>query len=1133
MAAQEVKVARLGAWIARTLAASGSFAVELDTEGLGFQMPEAVVTDPAVKAAGRALAEAANAVRAGANSLDAAVLSGDSGVLAKAFSQLFEGLYRYIDAADAVVERIKAKAASLPAPEANATLGFVAALPRRLIDLFVAGSLEGQLPRLYFLLSLLGIVDRRVVEASGAVGEPHFVRTAIRLDRIKTLFQHPDQLLADVYGWGTPGFDPIQAMNAALAFYGIESSTFVGLDGPNAYLRAGSFLWKRDATVNPPGLTIDVATSFTKKFAERAELTPAWGMDFTTDVVAGGGLTFRLRPPFDVTVQPKSGTASGGVSFIVNRPKDAPPTTIIGGNDLLKLSAQNIGVGAELAIGAGTTGPVNIHPGVIGEFKKLDIELGTQDADSFLGKLLAAADIKGTFDIGLGWKLDEGLVVRAAGGLEIAIPMHQNLGAATFDTLYLIVKINPDGSFGLETSAGVTGRIGPLTAVVERVGAVATVTFSGAADKDLGPVGLALDFKPPNGVGLSVAAGVVTGGGYLYLDPAKGEYAGALELVFSGFLALKAIGIIGTRMPDGSRGFSLLVIITAEFGVPLQLGFGFTLIGVGGLLGLNRTMKLEELAEGVRSGAVESVMFPRDVVANAPRIISDLQRFFPAQPDTFLIGPMAKLGWGTPTLISASLGVIIEVPPGNIAILGVLKCALPHEDAALLVLQVKFIGALEVDKGRLWFFASLYGSRVLFITIDGDMGLLISWGDHPEFLVSVGGFHPKFTPPPMPFPSPQRVSVSLLNLPFARIRVMGYFAVTSNTVQFGAAVELFFGVSAFSVDGHLGFDALFQFSPFYFIITISASMSVKVFGAGIFSVRIRGELEGPSPWHLEGEGSLSILFFDIDIPISLTWGDAKDTVLPEIAAMPIIAAEFEKRENWVALTPNGTRLSVSLRQIDAATELVLHPLAVLRVSQRAVPLELSIQKVGNQKVADIDRARITVNTPGLAQKAPVREPFATAQFRDMDAAAKLSAPGYEPQVAGADISVTGADTRTTHAVKRIVLHELITIDSNYKEHLLKFFNVGISWFTKLLGSNAIARSAYSQATKAAAVPFAAKVTATTPGFVVAYASDNTAWGGGGVFASHAQATDALAALAADPAMSGQFHVIPAAEATAR
>ncbi|MEI9927558.1 MAG: DUF6603 domain-containing protein [Sphingomonas sp.] len=126
-------------------------------------------------------------------------------------------------------------------------------------------------------------------------------------------------------------------------------------------------------------------------------------------------------------------------------------------------------------------------------------------------------------------------------------------------------------------------------------------------------------------------------------------------------------------------------------------------------------------------------MFPQDVIANAPRIISDMRRFFPPHEGSFLIGPMAKLGWGTPTLISASLGVIIEIPPANIAILGVIKCVLPDEDAALLVLQVKFIGAIEPTKQRLWFFASLYGSRVLFITIGGRDGAACRLGRRAQF----------------------------------------------------------------------------------------------------------------------------------------------------------------------------------------------------------------------------------------------------------------------------------------------------------------------------------------------------------------------------------------------------------------
>src|SRR5262249_53151689 len=164
-----------------------------------------------------------------------------------------------------------------------------------------------------------------------------------------------------------------------------------------------------------------------------------------------------------------------------------------------------------------------------------------------------------------------------------------------------------------------------------------------------------------------------------------------------------------------------------------------------------------------------------------------------------------------------------------------------------------------------------------------------------------------------------------------------------------------------------------------------------------------------------------------------------------------------------------------------------------RISQRAVPLELSIQRIGNQKVSDIEKAILKVTASGLVQQAQVREAFATAQFRDMDAAAKLSAPGYEKQVAGVDISARGTPTQTTHAVKRIVLHELITIDNNYKEHLQRFFNVGKLWFMRLLGSNATARSALSKATKAAKVPFADGVKAEAPGFVVADASTNSAW----------------------------------------
>ncbi len=56
--------------------------------------------------------------------------------------------------------------------------------------------------------------------------------------------------------------------------------------------------------------------------------------------------------------------------------------------------------------------------------------------------------------------------------------------------------------------------------------------------------------------------------------------------------------------------------------------------------------------------------------------------------------------------------------------------------------------------------------------------------------------------------------------------------------------------------------------------------------------------------------------------------------------------------------PTGTSLLVSLRPIEATEDLILHPVGVLKVSQRAVPLDLELDKVGNQRPTDAKRFTI-------------------------------------------------------------------------------------------------------------------------------------------------------------------------------
>jgi hypothetical protein len=534
----------------------------------------------------------------------------------------------------------------------------------------------------------------------------------------------------------------------------------------------------------------------------------------------------------------------------------------------------------------------------------------------------------------------------------------------------------------------------------------------------------------------------------------------------------------------------------------------------------------------VRTGTVNSVMFPTNVVENAPRIISDLRTFFPPHPGIFLIGPMAKIGWGTPNLVTLSLGIIIEIP-GNIAILGVLKIALPDEDAALIVLQVNFLGAIEFDKKRAWLFAGLYESRILSITIEGQMGVLVAWGDDGNFVVSVGGFHPAFNPPPLPFPEPNRIAISILNESRAKIRIEGYFAVTSNTVQFGARAELFFGVSSFHIDGHITFDALFQFSPFYFIIQISSSLDVKVFDIGLFSVRFRGSLEGPTPWHVEGTGSISLLFFDIDVDFNHTWGEEADTTLPPIQVMPLLKAEYEKPENWRVEVPVANRIFVSLRKIEITADLVLHPVGTLKISQRAVPLGLTVDKVGAKKPGDANYFTLSVSTDNsdLEVKGETRELFAMGQFKDMADAAKLSAPAYQQEKAGLEISAKGELLKTSGAVKRVVRYEQIIIDSNYKRFVKPFFNSSGVLFNLFLKGSAVTKSTLSNKYQKQKMPFAEKIAVVPDLYAVAFNTDNSPFNTvAGAFTSYAQAEEFMnRRVKENPNLKESLHIIPQVE----
>jgi len=781
------------------------------------------------------------------------------------------------------------------------------------------------------------------------------------------------------------------------------------------------------------------------------------------------------------------------------------------------------------------------------EFKfkpTLAFEFGRGTKTSFPFTLIPKKGLDQKFDIAIGISQKKGFFLDGgANGFTIALPVYATLGPVSFDVITLAYSSDEaTKDKQIEVSVSFKLKIGSvIAATVSRTGVLAVLKKNPNGEGAIAGHDIDFSFKPPNGIGIAVDAGVVTGGGYLYFDAKAGEYFGALELSFKNLFTFKAIGIINTKMPDGSEGYSLLIIVTAS-GFSFQLGFGFTLNGLGGLLGLHRTIKVDVLVDGLKTNTLKSILFPEDVVANINRIISDLKQVFPIQQDHFVVGLMAKIGWGTPTLVSLDLGVIVDFPDPRVVILGVLKAALPKEDAAVLKLQINFIGIIDIPNSFIFFRADLYDSRLLVFTLTGSLALLVAWGDNATFALSVGGFHPDFhdipTIPQLPngFKNLDRLGISLLSGENPRITIQCYFAVTSNTVQFGAKAELYAEAAGFNVYGYLGFDVLFQFEPFHFVARLYAGLALRHGTSVIKGITLSGELSGPKPWDVKGEASFSILFFDVSIGFHVTWGDDPDAVAKITEDLQqLMINEINNNQNWQAVIPDNNKLHVSVKDLkliqpedNPSPNIVIHPLGVLTFSERVLPMEVTIQKFGTRVPKDVDLFKINgvkSGTTDLSYDA-ARERFAPANFFNLKDNEKLSRRSFETNVSGCKVTAS-ADLSIAPAVSKSVDYELSYLR---KKRFMLFF-AGIykyskSLFRSNLKGNAVAKSKMSYAVNRQSVNAPEAVSVQKDQYVVANVSDMKMHSAGMVANSYAEALEMYNTLTAkQPSLKNKVQIL--------
>jgi hypothetical protein len=242
-------------------------------------------------------------------------------------------------------------------------------------------------------------------------------------------------------------------------------------------------------------------------------------------------------------------------------------------------------------------------------------------------------------------------------------------------------------------------------------------------------------------------------------------------------MSASAFGLLAPSR-DG-QPLSLLVIMGATFPPPgVQVGFGFAISGVGGVVGINRRIDRDALMRAVTDGSAAHMLFPSDPVGAGPDAIRALPALFPVARGSMVAGPMFQLGWGG-RVITMSVAVLVEAAmQARLTVMGKLVVALPDPEAPLVFLQATFAGFIDPAEPSVMFVASLNGSHIVGATVSGDMLLLTRGGSDPTLVLSAGGFHPAYRVP-RGVPALNRMSMDMCSAPWIDLRCESYFAVTS------------------------------------------------------------------------------------------------------------------------------------------------------------------------------------------------------------------------------------------------------------------------------------------------------------------------------------------------------------------
>jgi hypothetical protein len=699
-------------------------------------------------------------------------------------------------------------------------------------------------------------------------------------------------------------------------------------------------------------VALNSATSWT-------EQRGAW----TVSVAGDGTVPAFVLTPTGLALAPANAPVQGArVQLIVQR-------VAIGGAPAFRLGSAT---GTRLELGAVTlSATADIQP----TQQSLELSADTAgsalvlaggDADGFIAGVLPAGGVRAPFDLGLVWSSRTGFKLRGSTSLDALIPLGLSLWGVTVSDVHLGLRAN-DGHLTLGVAAGLSVTIGPVRMGIEGIGFTGAVSFPDGGG-NLGVADLAAEFAPPTGLSLSISVPAVSGGGAFTSEPDRGRYTGALHLKILDSIDVAAWGVLQTG--SATEHWSLVVLLAGHI-APIELGWGFRLTGLGGIIALHRDMDtdaLRDAAYGVR-GNLDDLLFPDDPEARLPQLLSSVERFFPPKTNSYVAGPMAELEWGPKAEVNARIraAVLLQLNAQKVELFGTVRVGFPTlTDDSTLRIRAAIEALVDLREHVARFSINLLEAKLFgSIQVSGGAAFFVRWGPGRQFVFTIGGFHPAYRPYiPGGLVEPARVEVHWNPISALAIDLTQYFAITSTSMQFGAAAHAVVGCSWGQVTGDLAFDVLVMTSPALHVeADLHVRVTVSVFGADLLSAGLDGSLSGPGPWSFSGSVNWSIWIFSISKSFHFDWGDRGSAGATPQSAGQILGAEMAEPSNWTS-----RRLQALPVKLRSKANTALAPRDEVEVRQSRLPFGTRIETMEGNPLSDAGVWTLTTTSSGSIVK---------------------------------------------------------------------------------------------------------------------------------------------------------------------